>query len=166
MSTSAAGPAAQESVRRANLVAGLVQVCLAVYAIVESRKFPPGDAFQGPGAGFLPFWVGVVWLPVAVALIWQSRRRPAAGESPPIPRGSEGRRLLLFVLLLAAFMVAFEPAGALISLTAFVTAALYLFEDYPWRRALLTGLAISGVLYLTFGTWLGVPLPRGPLFFL
>lgn len=149
-------------VRRSNLAAAGLQVAAAVYVIVDALRFPYWDPQTGPGAGFLPMWLGGIWLVVAAGLAWQSRS-PLGEESSPVPAGTEGRRLASFIGILVVFAALFEPVGALLSVAAFTAALLWLFENYAWPRALVTGAVISAALYLIFATWLGVPLPRGLL---
>lgn len=154
------------AVRRASVVAAVVQMAAAAYVIADSVKFPYWDPQTGPGAGFLPLWIGGIWFVVAAALAWQGRAAGGDGETAPVPAGPEGRRLLAAAGMIVAFALLFEPLGALLSVAAFATAMLRLFERYPWRGALMTGAVISVVLYLVFATWLHVPLPRGVFFFL
>lgn len=152
-------------VRRHHLILALIQLVLAGLSIVESFKFAYWDKLTGPGAAFIPFWLGVFWIPIAAILVWQSRRVPRA-DADPIPRGTEGRRLLWFVLLISGLLGLFTFVGALLTIAAFVASALVLFEAYTWRKAAVTGGIISVAFYLLFRTWLGVALPKGLLFFL
>lgn len=153
--------------RKAHMYAALLQILLAAVSIAESFRFPYWEEFTGPGAGFVPLWLGIIWLPIAFGLLWQSRAVIPGEEAPVImPQGKEARRLGAFALILVGFMVTFPYLGAIISVAAFVGVSLKLFEDYTWKNAAITGSIISVVLYLLFRTWLNVPLPKGVLFFL
>lgn len=159
--------ASNHSYRKAHFYAALIQVLLAALSIAESFRFSYWDEMLGPGAGFVPRWLGIFWLPIASALLWQSRRAMPPEEGHTVmPEGRERRRLGLFILILTGLMLGFVPLGAIISVAAFVAISLKLFEEYTWRHAALTGTVMSGLLYLLFRTWLNVPLPRGILFFL
>lgn len=53
---------------KADLITGIVLLALFGYVIQEAWRTPQSGTF-GPGAGFLPFWVGVILAFLALLLL-------------------------------------------------------------------------------------------------
>lgn len=125
--------------------------------IVGALGLPFWEGFA-PQSGFLPIFYGVLLTGLAVMILvglYFGDRSPA--ESEPI-----GKPLMVLVALIAS-VVGVEPAGfgvAVFLLLAFLFAAV---ERLPVVRSLGVAAATTAVLILIFRTWLGVPLPPGPL---
>ncbi len=82
--------------KKADMITGIVLLVLSGYVIWESWLMPPSATF-GPGAGFLPFWLGVLLAVLAVILF-------VAGLAPP--GNGEGQRNPVFPGKQALFAIA------------------------------------------------------------
>ncbi len=121
----------------------------------------------GPGAGFFPFWLGVLGMALCAALLMQSLQGKNIGESPQalLPHGEGARRAaaLLGGVVVAALLL--QPLGFRLAMLVF-TAGLLLALGV--RRPVAIGvfsLASSFGLFHVFYYWLKVPLPTGALGF-
>jgi putative tricarboxylic transport membrane protein len=117
----------------------------------------------GPGAGFFPFWLGVLGMGLCAALLLRSWRGHAVGDGAQamLPGGEGGRRAaaLLGGVVIATLLL--QPLGFRLSMLIF-TAGLSLALGA--RRPVTIGLfalASSFGLYHVFYHWLKVPLPSG-----
>ena len=115
------------------------------------------DGFA-PEAGFLPLFYGLLLTALALAvLIARIVDMEGAPSGAPI-----GKPLVVLAALTAA-VVGVEAAGfgvAVFLLLAFLFAVV---ERLPALPSLLVAALTTTVLILIFRTWLGVPLPAGPL---
>jgi cell division protein FtsW (lipid II flippase) len=89
----------------------------------------------GPDEKRVPFWQAKAWL-----------------------------RPLLSLVIMAAYVIAFDDLGAVTSVVILVTAWLLLLEKKPVWVAALTGVATGLVVYVVFERLLMTPFPRGLLF--
>jgi hypothetical protein len=111
-----------------------------------------------PQSGFLPLLYGVLLAGLAVAVLIL-RFFDQDGPTDDQPAGKP----LVVLAALTAAVVGVEPAGfgvAVFLLLLFLFAAV---ERLPLGRSLAVAGATIAVLILIFRTWLGVPLPVGPL---
>jgi hypothetical protein len=111
-----------------------------------------------PQSGFMPLLYGVLLSGVAgVIVVNLFRRGDAATIDEPI-----GKPLVLLAVLIATVigidMIGFVPAIFLSM--AFLYAVV---ERLPVHWSLLVAAATTVVLTLVFKSWLGIPLPAGPL---
>jgi hypothetical protein len=135
----------------------LVFAALGVVWILGSLGLAQWEGFA-PQLGFLPLIYGVLLTALAGAILLQLFLGGGeAGEEQPI-----GKPLLVLGALTAA-IVGVESAGfglAIFLLLLFLYAAV---ERLPLVRSLAAATGTTAVMILIFRTWLGVPLPVGPL---
>jgi putative tricarboxylic transport membrane protein len=117
----------------------------------------------GPGAGFFPFWLGMLGMVMCMALLVRSWRGGAIGEGAQalLPRGEGGRRAaaLLGGLVVAALLL--QPLGFRLSMLIFTTGLLLaLGVRRPVTIAVFALLSSFGLFHV-FYYWLKVPLPTG-----
>ena len=117
----------------------------------------------GPGAGFFPFWLGILGMAMCLALLARSWRGGAIGDGAValLPKGDGAWRTaaLLGGVVLAALLL--QPLGFRLAMLIF-TAGLLLALGV--RRPVAIGvfaLASSFGLFHVFYHWLKVPLPTG-----
>lgn len=123
-----------------------------------------------PGAGFLPFCIGIILSVLGAA--WYARTlivRPAhgdAGEAGAPERGAGAgnvilSRLLPGVLLVVLYAWLFEKAGYVLSTVLFMVGWQKLVEREGWLKAAIVAVVSAGFMYVLFARLLRVFLPSG-----
>ena len=153
--------------RQGRLVATGAMLAFCLFALWQSLLLSLTDRL-GPGPGFFPFWLALIGIVLALALLFSMWRepRPAAQDSSIeevriLPHGRGALRCLAIVGLLAAVTIAMEFVGFRLAMLAFNAAlVIALGERRWWLIAVFAVLGSFGVYYL-FTTWLDVLLPTG-----
>ncbi len=151
--------------RRGDQVTGIIVLAFSLALMEGSRRLPPSATF-GPGAGFLPFWLGALMAVLSILLLVNACRQPvAAADKALFPN----RRVLIPVGAtigsLAAYILVLDRLGFLLGtglLTAFL---LGVVEREKWPTAVLVAVLNSVGLYVVFHVLLGVSLPKSVLGF-
>jgi hypothetical protein len=140
------------SVDKGELVLALVFAALAALWIAKGATMPLWQGFA-PDSGFLPLIYGVLLLFLAAAVLVQllttKEKRP----------GEAIRKPLVVLGALVAAVAALPFAGFAISVFALLLFLYAAVERLPLVTSAVVSGATTGVLYLVFKTWLGVPLP-------
>lgn len=135
-------------------------------ALMEGSRRLPRSATFGPGAGFLPFWLGALMAVLALLLVFQASRQPAAARGRSLfPRGQALIPVGATVAGLAAYILVLERLGFLVAtglLTAFL---LGVVERERWLTTALVAVLNAAGLYVVFQWLLGVNLPKNMLGF-
>ncbi|HEX7218783.1 MAG TPA: tripartite tricarboxylate transporter TctB family protein [Burkholderiales bacterium] len=121
--------------------------------IVAALRMPLWSGFV-PDSGFMPLWYGAILVALAGAILVFNKDRKT--EDPV------GKPLLV-VALVAATVLGLQLAGFAPSIFLMLLALFVAVERLPLARSIAVAAGTSGVLHLVFKTWLGVPLPVGPL---
>jgi hypothetical protein len=147
------------TLRRDHLAGGaFVAAGLIVYAV--SGDLPFGSMAM-PGAGMLPKLV--IALLIAFGLVLFVR----AADSPPFAdiRWDDLPHAVRVVVVTAAAIALYEPAGFLLTMTAMLFALIFIVERKPFLPAAAFSVGVTALAYFLFNTLLKSPLPRGILGF-
>jgi hypothetical protein len=153
---------------KADLISGLLFGVLGAVAANHARGFGLGTLAE-PGAGFFPFWGGMLIAGCSVAIIVNAAARLRSGWhgeaiAPPIAVPN-WRKAVMCVIALLAYAALMPWIGFAIS-TFFTMLALSRFDARTsWRdSALIAGLGAAGF-WLLFVRVLGVSFPQTPVGF-
>jgi putative tricarboxylic transport membrane protein len=125
----------------------------------------PQGSLKFPGPGYYPKLVGMFLIATALGCLIQAAvARPSARPVEPLakapPRPMVGKTVALLGLLLG-YAILLTPLGYPIAIFLFLLAAIRVFGYRRWTIIILLALALTVVSYVTFITWLKVPLPLG-----
>ena len=138
---------------------------LAVGYLLAGRRYPL-DTLATPGPGVVPVVAGGALLAVAVWL-WVSAATPAsirpptdqAGLTDPATTHPMTGRPVILAAALVLYAALLPRLGFAVSSFALVVLASRLMGAPGWWRPAALALGVTGVSYLLFVRWLGVPLP-------
>lgn len=142
---------------------GLI-LALAVGYEVMALWMPQGS-LKFPGPGYYPKLVGGFLIAASLGCVIQALliRRPVCTAEPTsasAPKTVAGTTVALFGLLVG-YGALLKPLGFPIAICLFLLAAMRVFGYRRWAITLLIAVGLTVVSYLTFVTWLKVPLPLG-----
>lgn len=137
---------------KGELALALIFVLTGAFWIIRAAGMPLWDGFA-PDSGFLPLAYGVLLAAISIVVVAQL----LAGT--PAAVGADTRKPLLVLAALAVTVAILPLAGFAISVFLLMLFLYAVLERLPLVVATLASGATSGVLYLIFKTWLGVPLP-------
>jgi len=125
----------------------------------ESWRMPPSATF-GPGAGFLPFWLGALMALLSILLLVNAFRSSVKPPTKPVfPSGRTLLSLGAVIAGLTVYILTLEILGFLVG-TALLTGYLLGFvEREKWYTTVLVAVLNSAGLYVVFQVLLGVNLP-------
>ena len=140
------------SVDKGELVLALVFAALALLWIAKGATMPLWQGFA-PDSGFLPLIYGVLLFVLAAAVLVQLLAAKHARPFEPI------RKPLVILGALVAAVAALPFAGFVLAVFALLLFLYAAVERLPMLPSVVVSGVTTGVLYLIFKTWLGVPLP-------
>jgi putative tricarboxylic transport membrane protein len=146
--------------KKADMISAVVLLALAGYVIQDAWRMPPSATF-GPGAGFLPFWLGIVLAVLAtILLVTNWKREATAKDSEAVFPGKKALFAITLVMAgLAVYIQLIEVVGFLLDTFLFVLFLVKVVERETWRLALTVAVSTTAVLFLTFQVLLKITLP-------
>jgi hypothetical protein len=144
---------------KGELLLALIFAATGVTWIVGALGMPLWEGFA-PNSGFLPLIYG--FLLTALSLIILAGL--LSGEGAGADTGMIGKPLLVLAALIGA-VVGLEVVGFAISIFLMLLVLYAVIERLPILISTAVSAATTAALYFAFKTWLGVPLPAGPIGF-
>ncbi|HEV8341506.1 MAG TPA: tripartite tricarboxylate transporter TctB family protein [Candidatus Binatia bacterium] len=147
--------------RKADIACGLVLFLLGGLVLWESLGLKIGWGYNGPEAGFFPFWLaaGLMLCSALITILAFLNQSPSA-KKLFVPK--EGRVPVLKVAIPAFGMVALTEAIGLYPAAA-VYLAVYMrwIGKHRWVTTLIISLLLPVVSYFIFDKWFLIPMPKG-----
>ena len=141
---------------------------LGVTVITGSWKLGSGWTTDGPGAGYFPFYIGILLCIAGLGVMFQSLF--GKKKNTDIFVDNEQLKLVLSVFIPACFYVlAVQFLGMYVASAIYIALFMIILGKFSKVKSILTALAVVVVFFLMFEVWFKVPLFKGkfdPLAFL
>lgn len=149
--------------RRVSQGAALVCVLFALWVIAQASQLEYSTSI-GPGAGFFPMWLGILFGGLSAIWFVQASTRPDEPlQEDFIPDRGGMFRIIAILLAIAAFTALVDFVGFQVTMFAFLLFLLLaLGRQNPALTLVLSLLGSVGVYYV-FVKWLDVPLPTSTI---
>lgn len=149
------------SQRTAEAAAAALFFAIGALVIWDSLRLGAKWADDGPQAGYLPFYIGlVICLSSVVNLV--RALGPKAGEKAFVQVGQ--LRMVLAVLVpTAIYAAAISWLGIYVASIAFIAFFMRWLGGYAWWKIIAVSVGNSVFFFLVFEVWFRIPLPKGPL---
>ncbi|MDB5856912.1 MAG: tripartite tricarboxylate transporter TctB family protein [Ramlibacter sp.] len=140
----------------------LILLALGLVVLVTSFKLGAGWTTDGPGAGYFPFYVGLILCLASAGALYQALL--GKKRSTEIFVDSEQLRRVLVVLLPAlVYVLAVQFVGIYVASAVYIAGFMILLGKFHKGKSVVTALVISVLFFLLFEVWFKVPLAKGSL---
>jgi hypothetical protein len=149
------------------VVAFLIFV-LGITVITGSWKLGSGWTSDGPGAGYFPFYIGILLCIAGLGVMYQSIF--GKNKNTDIFVDNEQLKLVLSVFIPACvYVLAVQFLGMYVASAIYIALFMIILGKFSKVKSILTALAVMVLFFLMFEVWFKVPLFKGkfdPLAFL
>jgi putative tricarboxylic transport membrane protein len=141
---------------------------LGAWVIWQATLLREGPGYAAVGPKTFPLIVGVGMLLSGLALMWEHLHgHQDRDTSPTHTAEAEGpadwRMLILVGVVLAAYVVLYEPLGFVLSTALFLPTCAWMLGSRAPIRDAAVGVVLALVTYILFTRFLGLELPGGPI---
>lgn len=151
------------STRTAEIATAVVLFAIASLVVYDSVRLGFRWGSDGPGAGYFPFYIGVIIALSSVvnlvqAVFGRSRKRGAI-----FVEWQALRQVLSVLLPAAVFVLGIQFIGIYIAAAIYIGGFMIWLGHYGWLRSVLVGFGVAALAFITFEVWFQVPLYKGAL---
>jgi hypothetical protein len=143
------------------VVAGLLTV-VGIVVMVEARRLGAGWTTDGPGAGYFPFYIGLLLSIGGVGTLYQSLLSKSADKGAFVD-SEQMKRVLSVLLPTAVYVAAIVLIGIYVASAVFIAAFMVWLGKYSVVKSVITGVVVNAVFFAMFEVWFKVPLFKGTL---
>jgi hypothetical protein len=157
----AASPAVARNCTVDTVVAAILFVLGAV-VVFEARRLGAGWTSDGPGAGYFPFYIGLIVCISAVGIIVQARLKASRDEAAFVDRDQLGRVLQVLVPA-AVYVLLIRFLGVYIASALYIALFMIVLGKYAIFKSVLLAVVVNTIFFVMFEVWFKVPLFKGSL---
>jgi hypothetical protein len=149
------------------VVAGLVLIA-GLVVIFGSRKLGSGWTSDGPGAGYFPFYIGLITAISGLGVLYQALLGKNRNTEIFVD-GEQFKRVMSVLVPAAVYVLAIQVIGIYVASAIYIALFMVILGKYSWVRSVIVALAVAVLFFCLFEVWFKVPLFKGmvdPLSFL
>ena len=149
------------------VVAGLVLIA-GLVVIFGSRKLGSGWTSDGPGAGYFPFYIGLITAISGLGVLYQALLGKNRNTEIFVD-GEQFKRVMSVLIPAAVYVLAIQLIGIYVASAIYIALFMVILGKYSWVRSVILALAVAILFFCLFEVWFKVPLFKGmvdPLSFL
>jgi len=152
-------------VAKNNTVDAAVAVILFVVGAVvvfEARRLGSGWASDGPGAGYFPFYIGLIICISSLGILYQALVSKSRDTDAFVDR-EQLVRVLSVLVPAAVYVLAIYFVGIYVASAIYITLFMIILGKYTPVKGVLLGVIVMAVFFVMFEVWFKVPLYKGTL---
>ncbi len=143
-------------------VVAVLVIILGGVVVFGSRKLGSEWTSDGPGAGYFPFYIGVILVISGVGVLYQALAGKNKNTEVFVDREQLGR--VFSVLIPAAVYVgAIQLIGIYVASAVYIALFMVILGKYSWLKSVIIGVAVNALFFMMFEVWFKVPLHKGSL---
>jgi hypothetical protein len=157
-------PQAADGVRSNSVEAGVALILLGVglVTVYESWRLGARWTDDGPGAGYFPFYIGLVICFASAGILVQALRARATARDVFVD-GPSFKRVLQVLLPAALFVAAIHFIGVYVASALYIALFMVVLGKYTGLKSMAVGVGMSALFFMMFEVWFKVPLFKGAL---
>lgn len=152
---------------RTGVATNIIDAAVAILVIIMggvviygSRKLGSEWTSDGPGAGYFPFYIGLILVISGIGVLYQALAGKNKNTEVFVDRVEFGR--VLSVLLPAAVYVgAIQLIGIYVASTIYIALFMVILGKYSWLKSVVAALVVNALFFMMFEVWFKVPLYKG-----
>ena len=123
---------------------------------------------DGPGAGYFPFYIGLITIVASLGIFWQAVFSKARDTRAFVDREQAGRVMSVLVPAAVYVLVAMF-LGLYVASAIYIALFMVVLGKFSWIKSVIAALSVVVLFFFMFEVWFKVPLFKGqfdPLQFL
>ena len=130
--------------------------------IFGSRKLGSGWTTDGPGAGYFPFYIGLILCISAAGILYQALFGKRKNTEAFVDKAQLSRVLQVFIPALV-YVGAIQFLGIYVASVVYIALFMVILGKFSWVKSVIAAVVIDVIFFMMFEVWFKVPLFKGNL---
>ena len=153
------------AVATSSTVDSVVAVLLFIFGAVivfEARRLGAGWTSEGPGAGYFPFYIGLLLCVSSLGIFYQARFSKSRDNGTFVTR-EQFKRVLSVLVPAAVYVLCVNFLGLYVASAIYIALFMIVLGKYPPTKSVLVSAIVIATFFVMFEVWFKVPLFKGTL---
>ncbi len=147
---------------KVDAVVAAILVLIAGVVIYEAQRLGAGWTSDGPGAGYFPFYIGIIILVSGLGILFQSLLSKKR-DTDSFVNQQQLRRVLSVLLPAMLYVLGVNFLGLYVASAIYIALFMVLLGKYRVLKSVLVSAAVITLFFMMFEVWFKVPLFKGSL---
>ena len=143
-------------------VVAFLIILMGLVVIQGSRTLGSGWTTDGPGAGYFPFYIGLILCISGAGVVYQALFGKKKNTEVFVDHEQLGRVMSVLVPALV-YVLVIQFIGLYVASVIYIALFMVLLGKYSWVKSVVAALAVIVLFFLMFEVWFKVPLFKGQL---
>lgn len=154
--------ASMVSTSTVELVVAALLLAFGVVIAYGSYQLGSGWTSDGPGAGYFPFYVGLLICVAGIGVLAQTLMAKNKNEEAFVDREQLQRVLSVFIPAVI-YVGAVQVLGLYVASALYIALFMVILGKYTWLKSIIISLSVIVLFFLMFEVWFKVPLFKGSI---
>jgi hypothetical protein len=160
--TEPAGSPAVVSNRSMDSVVAIVVFIVGLVVVLQARELGAGWTSDGPGAGYFPFYIGLILCIAGLGVFYQARFGKSRDTGPFVDR-EQLKRVMSVLLPAVVYVLCITFFGLYVASAVYIALFMIILGKYSPLKSVLLAVMVVAVFFVMFEVWFKVPLYKGAL---
>lgn len=138
----------------------VIVIILGGVVIFGSRKLGSEWTSDGPGAGYFPFYIGLILSISGLGILYQALTGKNKNTEVFVDR-EQLRRVVSVLVPAGVYVLGIQFLGIYIASTIYITLFMVILGKYAWFKSIAAALIVNVLFFMMFEVWFKVPLYKG-----
>lgn len=143
-------------------VVAAVLFVIGAVVIIEARRLGAEWMSDGPGAGYFPFYIGLIICISSLGIFYQSVFSKSRDTGAFVDR-VQAVRVLSVLVPAAVYVLAILFLGLYVASAIYIALFMIILGKYPLVKSVVLSVIVIAVFFVMFEVWFKVPLYKGTL---
>jgi Tripartite tricarboxylate transporter TctB family len=143
-------------------VVAAILFMLGAVVVYEARRLGATWTSDGPGAGYFPFYIGVIVCVSALGIVFEAQWKKPRDDGAFVDR-EQLSRVLQVLLPAVVYVLAISYLGVYVASALYIALFMIVLGKYPAFKSVLLALVFNAIFFAMFEAWFKVPLFKGSL---
>lgn len=139
-----------------------LMVLAGLVVLFGSRNLGSGWTSDGPGAGYFPFYIGLILCISGAGTLYQALFGKNRNTEIFVD-GEQIRRVLSVLVPAAVYVLAIQLFGIYLASAVYIAGFMIVLGKFGKAKSVALGVTIAVLFFLLFEVWFKIPLHKGTL---
>jgi Tripartite tricarboxylate transporter TctB family len=148
--------------RSMDSVVAIVVFIVGVVVVVQARGLGAEWTSDGPGAGYFPFYIGLILCIAGLGVFYQARFGKNRDTDPFVDR-EQLKRVMSVLLPAVVYVLCIAFFGLYVASAIYIALFMIILGKYSPLKSVLLAVMVVAAFFVMFEVWFKVPLYKGAL---
>ena len=143
-------------------VVAAILLVVGIVVVIEARRLGAGWTSDGPGAGYFPFYIGLIVCISSVGIMYQALFSKKRDTGPFVDR-LQFRRVMSVLAPACVYVFGVVFLGLYVASAVYIALFMIILGKYSPLKSVVVAVVVNALFFMMFEVWFKVPLYKGTL---